>query len=148
MADLDNYDFDDIEELQRNPTLEAEGVEVEIPAAADGTPRFLHLRAATDANPQWRANAEKMLNEVNRLRNARASAERIREFQARNYSRFLIKDWKGVKVKGNEIPYSPDAGFAFLMKAYDIFTIVEGYVTDTRNFRAERNRVVVGEVKN
>lgn len=138
-----DYDFDDIEDLKRNPDIESKGVELEIPGG-----RFLYLRAASDANPLWKAQADKISAEINRLRNARASNERVREFFSRKFSTLVIKDWKGIKNKGAEIEYSPEAGYALLMVAEDIYDIVYAFVWETKNFRAERALAVVEQIKN
>ena len=140
---MPSYQFDGIEELERKPEIEAAGVELEIPGN-----RFLIVRAATDANPQWRANGRKIVNELNRLRNAEAGAERIREFLARKYADYLIIGWRGVTTRGVEIDYHPDVGFEFLMRAFDVYQIIDAFVWDTKNFRAERAKAAVEEVKN
>lgn len=45
-----DYEFDNIEDLQRKPEIEAEGVELGL----DGDITLI-VRAATDANPAWKA---------------------------------------------------------------------------------------------
>ena len=137
------YQFDDIEDLQRKLEIERDGVEVEIPGD-----RFLTLRAASDGNPLWKKQAESILNEMGRLRNAKASAERLREFLAEKYATLIIKSWRGVKIGGQEIEYNPELGLAFLLQAFDVYTIVDGFVWDTKNYRTQRARVIVDDAKN
>lgn len=137
------YQFDDIEDLQRKLDIERDGVEVEIPGD-----RFLTLRAASDGNPLWKKQAESILNEMNRLRNAKASNERMREFLAEKYATLIIKSWRGVKIGGREIDYNPELGVSFLLQAFDVYQIVDGFVWDTKNFRSQRAKIVVDDAKN
>ena len=137
------YEFDGIEDLQRNRELEAEGVELGLPGG-----RTLIVRAASDANPAWRAQAEKIANELRRLRNARAPADKVRAFLARIYAQLLVCNWCGVTVRGVEIPYSIEAGEAFLLAADDAFAAIDAIVYETTNFRGQRIEAIVEAAKN
>ena len=96
---MNGYAFDNIEDLQRNRDLERDGTELGLPGG-----RTLIVRAASDANPQWRAQSEKIAAELRRLGNARATNERVRGFLARKYAELLVRDWRGITSKG--IKYS------------------------------------------
>lgn len=137
------YEFDNIEDLQRKPEIESEGTERGLPGGIT-----LIVRAASDANPLWRAQSDKIGREVRRLRNARAKNERVRAFIAPKYAQLLVKDWKGVKSKGVDIPYSVEACTAFLLAADDAFTAVDEMVWDTQNFRGDRVEAIVERAGN
>lgn len=138
-----NYDFDNIEELQRKRSIEAEGTELGLPG--DIT---LIVAAATDANPSWRSASTSIMNELRRLRNARASNEQVRAYLAPMYARHLVKGWRGVKIKGVEVPYSVEAGTAFLLAADDAYAAVDQIVYDTQNFRRARIEAIVEHAGN
>lgn len=142
--DKPQYSFDNIAALQRNREIEGEtGTELGL----DGGITLIVL-AATDANPRWRAHSETMMQELRRLTNAKASSERSRNYLARRYAETLVKDWRGVKADGIEIPFSVDACTAFLIAADDAFTAIENIVYETKNFRGQRIEVVVAAAKN
>lgn len=138
-----DYEFDNIEDLQRKPEIEAEGTELGLEGGIT-----LIVRAATDANPAWKAAAPSIGKEIRRLRNARASNDRLRKYLAPMYARHLVKDWQGVKIKGVEVPYSVEACAAFLLAADDAYTAVDEMVYDTKNFRSARMDAIVEHVKN
>lgn len=135
------YEFDDIEVLQRNRDIERDGTELGLPGD-----RVLIVAAATDANPRWRAQSEKILAELNRLRNARAPNDKVRAFLARKYAETLVLDWRGMRSGGTEIPYSVEAGTAFLLAADDAYAAVDAVVYDTKNYRGQRIAAIVERV--
>ena len=142
--DSPKYVFDNIDDLKRNREIEGEtGTELGLPGD-----RTLIVLAASDANPRWRQQSEQILNELGRLRNARASSERVRAFLARKYAETLIKDWRGITSNGTPIPFSPEACTAFLLAADDAYAAVDAVVYETKNFRGSRIEAVVGEAKN
>lgn len=137
------FQFDNIEEMQRNRELEKDGIELGLPGN-----RVLIVRAASDANPLWRARSEQISNELRRLSNAKAPPERVRAYLAGMYAELLIKDWRGVTGHGVAIPYSVEAGKAFLIAADDAYAAVDGIVWDNKNFRSLRVEAIVEEAKN
>ena len=137
------YEFDNIEEMQRKRDIEAEGTELGLPG--DIT---LVVRAASDANPAWRAASAAIGKELRRLRNARATNEELRHYLAPQYARHLVKGWRGVKSKGVEVPYSVEACTAFLLAADDAYAAVDQIVYDTQNFRSARVETIVEHAKN
>lgn len=140
---MSDYEFDNIEDLQRKRDLESEGVEVGLPGEIT-----LIVRAATDANPSWKANGDKISRELRRLRNARASNEQLRKYLAPQYARHLVKGWRGVRSKGVEVPYSVEACTAFLLVADDAYSAVDQIVYDTQNFRAARVETIIDHAGN
>jgi hypothetical protein len=138
-----DYQFDNIEELQRKRDIEAEGTELGLPG--DIT---LVVRAASDANPLWRAASVAIGKELRRLRNARATNEELRKYLAAQYARHLVKGWRGVKSKGVEVPYSVEACTAFLLAADDAYAAVDQMVYDTQNFRSARVDTIVEHAGN
>ena len=136
-----DYEFDGIEDLQRKRDIEAEGTELGLPGGIT-----LIVRAATDGNPAWRAQSDKVAKELRRLRNARATNERLRAFLAPKYAELLVKDWRGVKSKGVEVPYSVEACTAFLKAADDAYAAIDEVVWDTQNFRGARIEAVVSDL--
>jgi hypothetical protein len=138
-----DYEFDNIEELQRKRDIEAEGTELGLPG--DIT---LVVRAATDANPLWRTASVAIGKELRRLRNARATNEQLRNYLAPQYARHLVKGWRGVRIKGVEVPYSVEACTAFLLAADDAYTAVDEMVYDTLNFRGERVGAIIEHAGN
>lgn len=138
-----DYQFDNIEEMQRKRDIEAEGIELGLPG--DIT---LVVRAASDANPAWRAASAAIGKELRRLRNARATNEELRRYLAPQYARHLVKGWRGVKSKGVEVPYSVEACTAFLLAADDAYAAVDQIVYDTQNFRSARVETIVEHAKN
>ena len=67
---------------------------------------------------------------------------------ARKYAELLVRDWRGITSKGMEVPYSVEAGEAFLLAADDAYAAVDAIVYETKNFRGQRIEAVVDEVKN
>lgn len=140
---MPEFKFDDIEALQRNRDIERDGVEVGLPGD-----RVLIVRAASDANPLWKAQSEQIGNELRRLNNARAQNDKVRAYLARKYAELLISDWRGIRSGGVDLPYSVEAGTAFLLAADDAYAAVDAIVFDTKNFRGKRVEAIVGEIKN
>lgn len=128
-----DYQFDNIEELQRKRDIEAAGTELGLPG--DIT---LIVAAASDANPSWRTASPSIMKELRRLRNARANNETVRAYLAPMYARHLVKGWRGVKSKGIDVPFSIEACTAFLLAADDAYAAVDQIVYDTQNFRSSR----------
>lgn len=136
------YQFDGIEPMQRNREIEGEkGTELGLPGGIT-----LTVLAATDANPRWRNRGDEIAAELNRLRNARAPGERTRKYLATIYSQCLVIGWSGVKGKGADIPFSPEACAAFLMQADDAYAAVDNVVYETKNFRGARIEAVISQV--
>lgn len=144
-----DFEFDDIERLQRRPDIEGkEGTVVDFPDAPDGTRRWMRVLAATDKNPKWKAQSEILGRELTRLRNAEASLQRIRDFLAQKFAECCVIEWGGWKSKGVEIPLSVKACAALLRAADDVYDIVDGVVWESKNFRGERLKAVVDEAGN
>lgn len=138
------YKFDNVDSMIRNREIEGEtGTELGLPGGIT-----LIVLAASDANPRWRARSEKVQQELQRLRNARADNSRVRHWLAGVYAETLVKDWRGVKSEGIEMPFSVEACTAFLRTVDDAYEAVDGVVYDTRNFRGERIRAVVESAGN
>lgn len=138
------YQFDGIEPMQRNREIEGEkGAELGLPGGIT-----LTVLAASDANPRWRNRGDEITAELNRLRNARAPSERTRKYLATIYSQCLVIGWKGVKSKGVEVPFSPEACAAFLMAADDAYAAVDEVVYLTKNFRGARIEAVIEQAGN
>lgn len=139
----DEYQFDGIETMQRNRDIEGKtGTELGLPGGI-----VLTVLAASDANPRWRNRSEEIGAELRRLANARATPVRQRQYLSRIYAECLVIDWRGVKSKGIEIPYSVDACAAFLKAADDAFAAVDAVVYETKNFRGQRVNAVIEEGK-
>lgn len=139
-----DYQFDGIEPMKRNREIEGEkGTELGLPGGIT-----LTVLAASDANPRWRSRGDEIAAELNRLRNARAPGERVRKYLATIYAQCLVIGWAGVKSKGVEIPFSPEACAAFLMAADDAYAIVDGVVYDSKNYRGARIEATVEAAKN
>ena len=138
-----NYSFDNIESLQRNREIEGEeGTEIGLPGGIT-----LVVLAASDANPRWAKRNAQIRAELRRLEAAMASPERQRVYLARVYAECLVKDWRGVKSNGIEVPFSVDACTAFLKLADDAFEAVGAVVYDTKMFRGERVEIAVEQGK-
>lgn len=136
---MKEYVFDNIGPMQRDRKIEGEtGTELGLPGGIT-----LIVRAATDANPVWRNRSEEITAELNRLRNARATNDRVRTYLSRIYADCLVIGWSGVKSNGVEIPYSPEACAAFLRQADDAYAAVDNVVYESKNFRGARIEAVV-----
>jgi hypothetical protein len=87
---LDNpsIEFDDIDDFKRSRDIEEEGTIIGF--SGD---RWIKVAAASDGNPAWRARSEKLTQELNRLRNAKAPNEKVRAFLAKAYAELLCRDW-------------------------------------------------------
>lgn len=131
--DKPKYEFDDISDLQRQRDLESDGIIVHFPGD-----RWIKVAAATDANPQWAARQEALMNELGRLRNAKAPSKTIREFLARNFADLCGRDWGGWRSGSVEIPYSREAFKALLLSADDVYATIDQVVWDTKNYRGAR----------
>ncbi len=139
----DDYQFDGIESLQRNRDVEGKtGTELGLPGGI-----VLTVLAASDANERWEKRRQDIGAELRRLTNAHASPARQRRYLSRIYAECLVIDWRGVKSKGVEIPYSVDACAAFLRIADDAFAAVDAMVYETKNFRGQRIEALVDEGK-
>jgi hypothetical protein len=138
-----SYKFDNIDALQRKRDIEAEGTELGLPGDIK-----LIVRAATDANPSWRAASAGIMNELRRLRNARADNDRVRAYLAPLYARHLVKDWSGVKSDGVEVPFSVEACTAFLLAADDAYAAIDELVYDTKNFRSAKITALIDDLGN
>jgi len=136
------YEFDGIEDLQRKRDIEAGGTELGL----DGGITLI-VRAASDGNPLWRAQSDKIAKALRVMRTARATNEKLREFLVPKYAELLVKDWRGVKSKGVEIPYSVEACVAFLKRADDAYDAIDAVVWDTKNFRGARIEAIVEHTK-
>lgn len=137
-----SYRFDDIEDFQRQREIEDQGTVVNFPGD-----RWIRIAAASDGNAMWRTHSEKLLNELNRLRNAKAPAERVRAFLASKYAALCGRGWGGWKAAGVEIPYSPAAFEALLLAADDVYATVDQIVWETKNFRGAKIEAVVEQGK-
>lgn len=147
---MSDFQFANIDHLKRNRTIEGEtGTELGL----DGGITLIVL-AATDANPRWKANGRKVVAELNRLKNAQATARQQRDYLAGVYAENLVIGWYYVDPEdrrhdgpldpnGHAIPFTIEACKAFLIEADDAFAAVDGVVYDTKNFRGERLKVVV-----
>jgi hypothetical protein len=90
------YVFDNIDSMQRNRAIEGDkGTELGLPGGIT-----LIVRAASDANTAWRNRSEEITSELNRLRNARATGDRVRTYLSRIYSETLVIGWSGVLGAG------------------------------------------------
>lgn len=144
MSNADGYSFDNIDALIRNRDIEGEtGTELGL-----GNGMALQVLAASDANPRWRARGDDILAEHNRLRNAKASPQKVRDWWSRIYAECLVIGWSGIKSNGVEVPFSVEACTAFLRKADDAFTAIENIVFETKNFRGQRFKAIEAEAKN
>lgn len=136
---MKEYRFDNIGAMQRNRDIEGEkGTELGLPGGIT-----LIVLAATDANPRWRNRSEEITAELNRLRNARATGDRVRTYLSRVYAETLVLDWRGVKTDNVDVPFSVEACTAFLRQADDAYVAVDNVVYDTKNFRGARIEAVV-----
>ena len=141
---MSDYAFDDIEELQRNREIEGRvGAELGLPGG-----RTLIVLAASDANPKWRAQSERIAAELRRMANARAPNDRLRDFLARKYAECLVIGWRGVTSGGTDVPFSVEACHAFLVAADDAYAAVDAVVYENKNFRGRRLEAVVDDIKN
>lgn len=136
--DKPKYEFDDIADLKRNRDLEADGIMVHFPGD-----RWIKVAAATDANPMWKARREKLLNELGRLRNAKAPEATIRAFLAHAFAELCGRDWGNWRSGGVDLPYSREAFEALLLSADDVYSTIDQVVWDTKNFRGARVEAVV-----
>lgn len=138
-----------LDHLKRRPDIEGEaGTELGI----DGGITLIVL-AASDNNPKWRAKRTEGLNELKRLENAHAPADRVRSRAAQLYAESIVIGWYYVDTdgkrfdgpldaNGNAIPFTREACKAFLEEFHDAFTAVERVVYDTKNFRGARVEVI------
>lgn len=141
---MQHFKFDNIEDLQRNRKLECDGVEVGFPGDI-----VLLVRAASDANPLWKAQSERISAQIRRFATARASNEEVRAYLARKFAELLVRDWpKGPKSDGEPVPFSVDACTAFLLQADDVYTGIDNFVWENKNFRTQRVDIIVDHVKN
>lgn len=132
------YEFDDIDDLKRNREIEEEGTIIGF--AGD---RWIKVAAASDGNPTWRARSDKLIAELNRLRNAKAHNDKVRAFLAKAYAELLCRGWGGWTAGGEPLPFSREACEALLIAADDVYAAVDQIVWDTKNFRGARIEAVV-----
>jgi len=138
---MNDYDFDDVGDLQRN--LEIEG--------KTGTPvffpgdRWIQVLAASDANPKWLARRKIVEEGTRRLANAEANNRRYRAFIVPHLAEALCIGWGGWKVSGVEIEFSTEACKALLLKADDVYTAILQIVYDDKKFRGDRIEVLTRE---
>lgn len=141
---MSQYQFDNIDDMKRNREIEGEtGTELGLPGGIT-----LIVLAATDGNPRWKAQSEKILAELNRLERARAPNEKVRAFLSRKFAEALVKDWRGITSSGTPIPFSVEACTAFLLQADDAYAAVNQIVWDSKYFRGSRIEASVAEAGN
>lgn len=141
---MSQYQFDNIDDMKRNREIEGEtGTELGLPGGIT-----LIVLAASDANPRWKEQSDKIFAELNRLKNARAPADKVRAYLSRKYAETLVKDWRGVTSSGVSIPFSVEACAALLVQADDAYASLDQIVYDTKNFRGARIEAIVGEAGN
>jgi hypothetical protein len=140
--DKPSYEFDDIDDFKRSRDIEEEGTIIGFAGE-----RWIKVAAASDGNPAWRARSEKLTQELNRLRNAKAPNEKVRAFLAKAYAELLCRDWGGWKAGGTDLPFSREACEALLIAADDVYAAIDQVVWDTKNFRGARIEVTVDQGK-
>ena len=141
---MPDFEFGNVDHLKRNLEIEGKtGTELGI----DGGITLIVL-AASDANPMWKAQRDKVRRTLASLTNARADDRRARDFLSSVYAETLVKDWRGVVDKdGNAIPYTREAGEAFLRQIDDAYAALEAVVYETKNFRGARIEAIVDSGK-
>ena len=145
--------FDNIDDLIRDRKIEGEvGINLKIKEGI-----ILLVRAASDANPLWKAKAPKALREIARLRNNGATDAVLNGKIAELYADTLVFGWHGGQqedgtllpggpiMNGQIVPFSRDACVGFLTIADDAIDALWSYCRDTQNFREARNTAVVDE---
>lgn len=141
---MNDYSFDDVDELQRQPEIEGTvGTVIDFPGE-----RWIRVLAASDKNPKWKARQKIVGEGSRRLRNAEASDEKYRAFMVPHLAEALCIEWGGWKSGGTEIPFSTEACKALLMKADDVYRGVLDVVSDDKKFRGARVEVVVAQAGN
>ena len=144
MSNQDDYVFDNVESMLRDHEIEGKtGTELGLPNGST-----LIVLAASDANPRWRTRSMEISNELGRLRNAGADNKRVRQWLSRIFAECLVIDWRNVKGGGVDIPFSVEACTAYLRKVDDAYEAVDRIVWETKNFRGQRIKAVVGEAGN
>ena len=147
--------FSGIDHLKRDRRLEGEvGVDLKIDESI-----FFTVRAASDANAAWKERAPKVLREINRLTNAGAPTEVIRQKFATLYAEALVMGWHGgqdedgknkpggpLDENGDPVPFSVTACTDFLMQADDAVTAIDEYCFKTQNFRQAKKVEIVEKV--
>lgn len=139
------YQFDDIEDMKRRPDIEARGTRVGFPGGKGD--RWMRIAAATNANPYWKAQQDRIHAQVKAFNIAKAPDEEVRAYLAEKYATLLVRDWGGWTSQGVELPFSAEACTALLIQADDAYKIVDGLVWKDENFRAEQVKAVLDEGK-
>ncbi len=142
---ITRYTFDDVEEFKRRPEIEAKGAIFGFPGGRKK--RWMRVAAATDNNPFWRAERDRIVKHLNDLQTAEAPAEVEKEYLAEKFAKLLVRDWGGWEAAGVEIPFSAEAVFALLMQTDDPYKLLRGVVFDDGKFRNERADLVIAEGK-
>lgn len=125
-------DFDNCEGMARDFDIEGKtGMPLTLPNGHE-----LQVLCASEANPRWRAQAQKMTAELNRLSNQNVSNERVRLYMAAKYAELCVIGWKNVKKQGVEVPFSVEACTSYLRKYADAYRAVQRMVNDDAHFRA------------
>lgn len=142
---LSRYKFDDVDEFKRRPELEAKGVLFGFPGGKKK--RWMRIAAATENNPFWRAELDRIRKHLNELSAAEAPISVEKEYLAEKIAKLLIRDWGGWEADGVEIPFSTEAAFALLMSTDDIYQRIRGIMFNDANYRTERADLVLAEGK-
>lgn len=138
---MSEHSFDDIDDLQRKPEIEGkEGTLVEFPGG-----RWIRVLAASDNNPKWVARRKAIAAGTRRLAGAEANDARYRAFIVPFFAEALVIGWGGWKSKGVELPYTPAACVALLLKADDVYAALSATVYDDKKFRGDKIEVVIAE---
>lgn len=141
---METFKFDNIDQLQRRRDIECNGVRLGLPGDIE-----LIVRAASDANPLWKAQSERINAQLRAFVTARAGEGEIRAYLARKFAELLVKDWpKAPKANGEPVPFSVDACEAFLLQADDAFAALDGMVWETKNFRTTMVTAVIEHLGN
>jgi hypothetical protein len=147
--------FDDIDRLKRDRKIEGEiGLDLKID---DGI--FVTVLAASDANPRWKANAQRLFAEIDRLRNAGAAESTITRKVAEAYADMLVINWHGGQdEQGNQVPGGPrENGVAlpfnrtncvdWLCEADDALSAIAENCINLKKFRALQAKRVIDQVQ-
>jgi len=140
--------FGGIDALRRNRKIEGEeGIDLRIP----NSEVVLHVLAATDSNPKWRALKDKTMKEAARQEKAGASAEELQNIWAKLFAAALVIGWKNVvDAEGHPVDFSIENCTKFLSagEADDAYDAVRLECANTQNFRIARKEAIVDNAKN
>lgn len=120
----------DLSKLRTDKNLGAEGVWVEV---LDG----VEVKVIATSSAEFKKFAQTQMKSYQSL-GIEPSIEEGEKLGAKAFSHCAVKDWKGVEVDGQNIPFTPDAALKLFQDIPEFLRLVVQAATTLDNFRTKQ----------